>query len=231
MDTEIKHSGRASLRLENFTANPYGHGRVMQEVAVQPHRCYRVTLWVKTDDLQPAGAFRVMALAGQDREIAPRTFNIPSTTDWRKISMLFNSLHFDKIRLYAGIWGGKSGKIWLDDWSIEEVGPVNVLHRPGTPVTIRSEDGSVTYIEGKRLRAAGGPALHPWHDDEEALPLKMLPGGRIQEGADRARQLVSFDDHLRFAGDRLHGRAGALPDFRPGGQRCWPNAASAHASC
>jgi hypothetical protein len=182
VDTEIKHSGRASLRLENFTANPYGHGRVMQEVAVQPHRSYRVTLWVKTENLQPAGAFRLMALTGKDQEIAPRTFNIPSTTGWRKISMLMNSLSFDKIRLYAGMWGGKSGKVWLDDWSIEETGPVNVLHRPGTPVTIRSDDGSVTYSEGRDYAPLVDPALHPWNDDKEALPLKILPGGRIQEG-------------------------------------------------
>jgi hypothetical protein len=182
VDTEIKHSGRASLRLENFTANPNGHGRVMQEIAVQPHRCYRVTLWVKTENLQPSGAFRLMALAGQDRDIAPRTFNIPSTTDWRKISMLLNSLSYDKIRLYAGLWGGKSGKIWLDDWSLEEVGPVNVLRRPGTPVTIRSNDGSVTYTEGRDYAPLADPALHPWNDTGEALPLKILPGGRIQEG-------------------------------------------------
>jgi hypothetical protein len=47
-DMEVKHSGRASIRIENFTANPHGNGRVMQTVQVQPHRCYRVSLWVKT---------------------------------------------------------------------------------------------------------------------------------------------------------------------------------------
>jgi hypothetical protein len=182
VDTEIKHSGRASLRLENFTANANGHGRVMQEIAVQPHRCYRVTLWVKTENLQPAGAFRLFALAGKDQDIAPRTFNLPSTADWRKISMLLNSLSFDKIRLYAGLWGGKSGKAWLDDWSIEEVGPVNVLHRPGAPVTIRSQDGSVTYTEGRDYAPLLDPGLHPWRDTGEAVPLRILPGGRIQEG-------------------------------------------------
>src|SRR5208282_1941137 len=57
VDREIKHSGQASLRLENFTANPHGHGRVMQSVPVQPHRCYRLTIWVKAEGLQPAGAF------------------------------------------------------------------------------------------------------------------------------------------------------------------------------
>ena len=57
IDSAIKHGGRASLRLENFTANPYGHGRVVQAVSVHPHRCYRVTIWVKAEGLQPSGPF------------------------------------------------------------------------------------------------------------------------------------------------------------------------------
>jgi hypothetical protein len=181
VDAQVKHSGKASLRLENFTANPHGHGRIMQTVAVQPHRCYRVTVWVKTEDLQPASAFRLLALA-DNRELAPREFNLPATTDWRKLSMLVNSLHYDKILLYAGLWGGKAGKVWLDDWRVEEVGPINVLHRPGTPVTVRNEAGTITYLEGKDYAPLQDPLLNPWRDDGEALPLKPLAGGRIHDG-------------------------------------------------
>jgi hypothetical protein len=182
-DTEVRHSGRASLRLENFTANPYGHGRVMQTIHLQPHRCYRLALWVKTEGLQPADAFRVEVLAPGDRDLAPRDFHLPPSTDWRKLSMLFNSLNFDKVLVYAGLWGGKAGKVWLDDWSIEEVGPINLLRRPGTPVTVRSEDGAVVYAEGKDYAPLRDPNLNPWRDDGEEVPLKLLPGSRIQEGA------------------------------------------------
>ncbi len=181
-DTEVKHSGRASLRMENFTANPYGHGRVNQEIRVQPHRCYRVSVWVKTEGLQPANAFRLLVLAG-NRDIAPREFNLPATTDWRRLTMLFNSLEFDRVLLYAGVWGGKAGKFWLDDWRIEEVGPVNVLRRPGTPVSVRSGDGATTYTEGKDYAPLRDPNFSPWRDSGEAPPLKILPDSRIQEGA------------------------------------------------
>jgi hypothetical protein len=181
VDSQVVHTGTASLRLENFTANPYGHGRVMQEVRVQPHRCYRLTLWVKTEALQPAGAFRVLVLAG-DREIAPREFNPPATTDWRKLTTLFNSLAYDRVRIYAGLWGGKEGKVWLDDWALEEVGPVNALHRPMTPVTVRSDDGTVTYFEGKDYAPLQDPQLQVWHTDGAPLPLKVLPSSRIRDG-------------------------------------------------
>jgi hypothetical protein len=181
VDRQIKHGGNASLRLENFTANPHGHGRIMQTVKFQPHRCYRISLWVKTEALQPVSAFRVLALAG-NRELAPREFRLPSTGDWQKITMLFNSLDYDRIRLYAGLWGGRNGKVWLDDWSVEEVGPVNPLRRPGTPVAVRSEDGAVTYAEGKDYAPLRDPQLNPWRDNGDAVPLKLLPGSRIREG-------------------------------------------------
>jgi len=181
VDAQVKHGGQASLRLENFTANPYGHARVMQTVALKPHRCYRVSIWVKTEGLQPARAFRLLALA-DNRELAPREFNLPATMDWRRLSMLVNSLHYDKILLYAGLWGGKAGKVWLDDWSMEEVGPINVLRRPGTPVTVRNEAGTITYLEGKDYAPLQDPHLSPWRDDGEALPLKLVADSRIHDG-------------------------------------------------
>ena len=183
-DTEVKHSGKTSLRMEHFSANPHGHGRVVQEIKVQPNRCY--PLWVKTEGLQPANSFRIAVLADKDRDLAPREFHVPATTDWRKLSLLFNSLDLAKVRVYAGVWGGKSGKFWLDDWSVEPVGPVNVLHRPGTPVTVRSSDGATTYREGVDYAPLGAGQLHVWRDTEDTAPLKLLPGSRIHEG-DRLR--------------------------------------------
>jgi hypothetical protein len=200
VDTQIKHGGRASLRMENFSANPYGHGRVMQEVELQPSRCYRLKLWVKTEDLRPAGVFQMMALTDKDRDLAPRKFDLPATSDWREISMLFNSLDSEKVRLYAGVWGGKAGKFWLDDWSLEEIGPVNVLHRPGTPVTVRSDDGASTYQEGVDYAPLGSSQPHVWRDTDDPAPLKILTGGHIHDG-DRLRvswyhSMVIYDSQI-----------------------------------
>lgn len=224
VDTDVKHSGRASIRLENFTANQYGHGRVSQKIAVRPHRCYRMSLWVKTENLAPAGAFHVMALAN-GRELAPRTFNLPFTADWRKITMLFNSMDQQSVQVYAGMWGGKSGKLWIDDWTIEEVGPLNVLHRPGTPVTVKSEDGATTYTEGKDYVPLVDPGFGFTRVDREAVALHALPDGRIKDGQ---RLLVTwyhpmivhdgqitvcmgepelyeiFDEEAKLLADRLH---------------------------
>jgi hypothetical protein len=64
------------MRFENFTANS-GMARVMQEIPVQPNRCYRASAWVKTDAVAPA------------------------TGDWRKITVGFNSQGYSRIRLSA----------------------------------------------------------------------------------------------------------------------------------
>ena len=61
----------------------------------------------------------------------------------------FNSLDHDTVRVYLGVWGGRSGRFWVDDLRIEEVGLVNVLRRPGTPVVVRSETAGTVYEEGR----------------------------------------------------------------------------------
>ena len=180
-DTTVKHSGNTSLRMENFTANPHGHGRVMQEVHVRPQRCYRVSVWLKTENLQPTGAFRLLALA-KGRDLAAREFDVPRTGDWQKISMLVNSLDYDTINLYAGVWGGKAGKFWLDDFAIEEIGPVNVLRRPGTPVTVQSADGQTTFAEGKDFAPLEDPQFNFYRTDRPSPSLHILPTGRIKYG-------------------------------------------------
>lgn len=180
-DTTVRHSGGASIRLEHFTANQWGHGRVMQEVAVRPWRCYRLSLWVKTESLVPVSGFQLTVLAGS-RALAPREFELPATGNWRRITSVFNSFDFEQVRVYAGLWGGRGGRLWLDDWRLEEIGPMNVLRRPGTPVTVRSADGRTTYTEGRDYTALEDPRFNPYDDEHPAPPLKLLPGGRIRPG-------------------------------------------------
>ena len=125
VDTQVRHGGAASLRMENFTANPHGHGRVMQEVRVDPHRCYRISLWVKTQDLQPASAFRVQVLAGESSVGADGALTYRKLGDWHKLTMLFNSLDCrdgPPVRRHVGRHG--RARLWLDDWTLEEDRPV-----------------------------------------------------------------------------------------------------------
>lgn len=181
VDRSVFREGAASLRYENFTANAYGHGRLMQEIAVRPRRCYRVTGWVKTQELAPSGVFRVQVLSETGRALAPFDPLIPATTDWRQITLGFNSWDLDKVRVYFGAWGARAGKFWLDDLRIEEAGLVNVLRRPGTPVVVRSESSGTVYLEGVDYAPIVDPTL-TFRFDHNGPPIRILPGSRIRQG-------------------------------------------------
>lgn len=180
VDTQVYKEGKASLRFEHFGKYPHGHGRVMQEVAVKPHRCYRVTCWVKTEDLTPARCFRIQVYGGR-RAIAPWDPRVPATADWRKVVLGFNSLEHEKIRIYAGCWKGQGGRFWLDDLRIEEVGPLNVLRRPGTPAAVRGEKSGVVYEEGRDYAPIADPKLN-FRFDRAAPAITIPQGSRIQDG-------------------------------------------------
>jgi hypothetical protein len=181
VDTAVFHSGKASLRFENFGRFEHGHARVMQEVEVQPQRCYRLSCWVKTEGLEPRDAFGIQVLSPKGRNLAPYDPGVPATTDWRQVVMGFNSLDQSKVNIYAGVWGGKAGRFWMDDLAVEEVGLLNVLRRPGTPVTVRSEATGEVYEEGKDFAPIKDEQLN-FRFDHEPPKIKLLSGGRIKEG-------------------------------------------------
>jgi len=180
-DKSIFKSGKASLRFENFGKYEHGHARVMQELKVHPRRCYRLSCQVKTEQLEPYGSFRISVLSTEGRNLAPWDPAVPSTTNWRKVVMGFNSLDCDRVRVYVGVWGGKSGRFWVDDLQVEEVGLLNVLRRPGTPVTLRSEKTGVIYEEGKDFAEITDPRLN-FRFDHDPPAIKILSTGRIKNG-------------------------------------------------
>jgi hypothetical protein len=181
VDTEVFKAGRASLRFENFGQYEHGHARVMQEVTVKPHRCYRLSCQVRTESLKPAGAFGMMILGPDGRNLAPWEPAVASTTGWQTVVMGFNSLNYDKVRVYLGVWGGESGRFWLDELAVEEVGLLNVLRRPGTPVTVRNERTGTIYRENTDFALVSDPELN-FRFDHELPEIEIPPGSKIKNG-------------------------------------------------
>jgi hypothetical protein len=178
IDTAVFHGGAASLRFENFAG---GMARASQEVAVRPHRCYRITAWLKTDGFQPASALLVQVLGSDGRTLTPFNAQAPSTTDWRKVVFGFNSLGYERVRLYIGAWGGRAGRFWVDDLGLEEVGLINVIRRPGTPVRVASESTGASYEEGADFESISDPLLD-FRFSHEGPTIKLTAKTRIGEG-------------------------------------------------
>ena len=180
VDTTVAKEGQASLRFENFGEYPHGHARVMFEVPVRPRRCYRVTGWVKTESLQPADRFQIQVLAGE-RSLAPVSVRVEPTMDWQRFTIGFNSLQFEQVRIYAGVWGGRDGRFWLDGWGLEEVALANVLRRPGTPLLVRDAQSDTACEEGRDFATVADPKLD-FRFDHDGPPIRLLSGGRLREG-------------------------------------------------
>ncbi|MCC6444089.1 MAG: carbohydrate binding domain-containing protein [Armatimonadetes bacterium] len=200
-DSEVAHGGNYSLRMENIEKNQYRHCRVAQPIKLQPHRQYRISFWVKTEDMVPADPEVKVLTADSERSISFQTFRAEKTQDWTHIDLVFNSLNHTDAMLYAGSWSGKNGKLWWDDLSVEEIGLVNVLRRPGCPVTVFGENGT-SYTEGQDYEKIVDPELHPWRAYHQPPAIRLTSGSRIQEGE---RLRVSYYHPIIVYEDRLTG--------------------------
>jgi len=117
----------------------HGHGRVMQEIKVKPTGVIGSAFGSRPTRLR-RGCLSGAGAVGETRAGAAPV-QAPRTTDWRKLTMVFQQPGLRIGPPLRGVWGGRAGKCG-SRLAVEEVGPINVLRRPGTPVTIRSGDGS-----------------------------------------------------------------------------------------
>jgi hypothetical protein len=198
-DAEIKHGGKASLRMETIHKNQHRHCRFMQTVKLQPYRQYHVSVWVRTEGMHPADPEIKLLRTNGEGSISFQTFRTERTQDWKRVDIVFNSMDNAEGNLYLGSWNGKDGKVWWDDLVIEEIGLVNVLRRPGCPVSVCAENGA-PYEEGKDFRRVVDPQLHPWRAFHEEPVIKLTPGTRIREGE---RLRVSYYHSIIVYEDRL----------------------------
>lgn len=199
VDTAVKHGGKVSLRMESIHKNQYRHCRIMQTVKLQPYRQYHVSVWIKTEGMQPADPEIKLLKTKGEGGISFQTFRTERTQDWKRVDIVFNSMDNSEGNLYLGSWHGKDGKVWWDDLVIEEIGLVNVLRRPGCPVSVRAENGTL-YEEGKDFRRVVDHLLHPWIAFHEEPVIKLTPDTRIREGE---RLRVSYYHSIIVYEDRL----------------------------
>ena len=187
-DTKVAHHGRQSCRMA--ADGPSANRRLVQQVAVRPHACYRVSAWVKTEGLTTAGEFRLNVISAGAKGGRSLTFSeggIDPTQDWKRVEVVFNSLDHDSVNLYAGLWGKGQGTLWIDELAVEELGLVNVLRRPGCPLTVTSDDGRTLYTEGRDFEPVADPKLGqiPWAGEydtaHEPAAIRLTPRSRIRD--------------------------------------------------
>ncbi|MCZ7557629.1 MAG: hypothetical protein M5R41_14620 [Bacteroidia bacterium] len=190
VDTQTKHSGAASIRLENFAQHSpqHGHGRISYWTNVKPFTLYHVRGWVRTEALEPASAINIAVLSNAGYNLAFNEFSIPSSTDWIPVDFTFNSLEADTVGVYWGTWGARSGRIWWDDLLLEEAAFVNLIRRDGAPLVISRSTEGPTLTEGVDFDTLRdhrmGNRSYPGDYDRWHTPptLRATAGGIIRNG-------------------------------------------------
>ena len=176
---------------DNGTArvtNPNGaNARIVQQFTVKPFRQYHISVQIKTQNFPAAPSVAVISSSGQSLNF--NSLGVQATQDWTTHHAVFNSLGNTQVNVYFGVWGGTTGTLWWDNAFIEEVAFLNLIRRPGAPLTVRIENGA-TLVEGRDFTPLTDPLMGalPWpgsYDIYHASPLLRAPlpdGTRLRAG-------------------------------------------------
>ena len=179
-------AGTSSMRVQD----PEGNARLIRTVKVRPHSAYRLSAWVKTKGWDAPGNFRLMAIGAGDksRSLSFHEGSVDRDQDWTLAEVVFNSLDFESVNLYAGVYGGGHGTLWVDEFRIEAMGLTNVLRRDGCPFSVKSAKSGRDYVEGKDFEPVADPKLGmiPYRGEydfgHEAPPIRLTEGSAIRDG-------------------------------------------------
>jgi alpha-L-arabinofuranosidase len=114
----IAHTGRASARISSSEGADAWWGTV---VSVKPYAKYRLSGWIKTDDVQAGtGRGALLNLHGLDGMETPA---VTGTQDWTRVELVFDSGANDAVQVNClfGGWGRSTGAAWYDDLQLEEL--------------------------------------------------------------------------------------------------------------
>ena len=149
---------------DNGTArvtDPNGaNARIVQQLAVKPFRQYHISVQVKATNFLVAP--QVLVLGG-GLALNYNYLGVQPTQGWTTHHAVFNSLTNTTVNIYFGVWGGTTGSLWWDNAAIEEVAVLNLIRRPGAPLTVLTESGT-PLVEGTDFATLTDPLMGslPW---------------------------------------------------------------------
>lgn len=151
----VSEAGTARIKPDGSNA------RLIQKLKLTPNRQYHVSVRIKTKEFQ--GQPEIKALAADGNSLQWANLGVQPTQDWTEHHAVFNSQKYSEVNLYLGVWGAESGDLWWDDAKIEEVAFLNLVRRPGAPLTIRDARGK-TLLEGTDFEPLNDPKMgsDPW---------------------------------------------------------------------
>lgn len=141
-DTAQRRSGTKSVKIASTVAND---ARWMQTIAVQPNTDYRLSGWIKTDNVahsqEVVDAGANLCLDGT----WTRSAGVYGTSGWTYVSLSFNSGSSTQVTIAArlGYWAGTTmGTAWFDDIRLEATGSAMQYNPSGTAPRLALDAGT-----------------------------------------------------------------------------------------
>jgi alpha-N-arabinofuranosidase len=151
----VESSGRSGNRSVMISSEKGADASWMTTVAIKPYSRYRLSGWVKTQDLVPGTSRGAQVNINGEEEW--RTPPVTGTQDWTKVEVEFAAGANDALEVTCllGGWGKATGKAWFDDVELvrlsgKELGQSKVtieIDKTGKPIS--------KYIYGQFIEHLG----------------------------------------------------------------------------
>ena len=195
LDTTVAHTGNNSARISNAP----GNGRIRQLFTVVPWRQYHFRFFYQSQNFSGYAQFGIFDPSNSNIVRVTDQIRAGGSQGWTEVDYAFNSQASTQLWLYAGVYGGNSGTLWLDDMFIEETDLVYVTRgRAGTPLQLYDSNSGTVYQEGSDYNYISDPAMTTvpafFTNSYHTPPAVTLPAGtRLHPG-----QIVSIDSYEAF---------------------------------
>jgi tetratricopeptide (TPR) repeat protein len=127
-DPQNRSEGSKSLRITFKNYSKLELHNVIQSVAVTPGAKYRLTFWIRTDNLRSGGPPLIQILSGvENKGIAASEVFPLGSSDWKQMTVEFTAPdNFDAVMIRTGrvVCGEEcpiSGTIWYDDFRLTKL--------------------------------------------------------------------------------------------------------------
>jgi alpha-N-arabinofuranosidase len=152
VDEAVAHTGKRSARISSTE----GSDAFWSTVAlVRPFAKYRLSGWIKTQDVKPANGARGALFAIQGFENV-QTKALTGTQDWTKLELVFDTGSNDAVQVNClfGSLGRATGTAWYDDVQVEFIS-ARELKPHVTIDTTRTGAPISKYIYGQFIEHLG----------------------------------------------------------------------------
>lgn len=126
-DTTVKHEGSRSLKAVFKSYVKPELYNIVQVVAVQPLGRYRVSFWLRTENLRSGGMPLLQVTGGKENSVLAASEPFPiGSLDWQEISVEFTvpedveGISLSTSRVYCGEGCPISGTFWYDDFRLSK---------------------------------------------------------------------------------------------------------------